>query len=144
MPLVIPISRHQDTVGPICRSVADAATILSVIAGPDPFDNFTLVQPMPVPDFTKALKNNALKGVRLGVPRLFQGQDMNIIAAFNESLEIMKEMGATIVDPADFPDAEELLVSKNASLVLSVDFKVRYIKKKTPKGVYEFFFSGWY
>ena len=112
----------------MCRSVADAAIILSVIAGPDSFDNFTLVQPSPVPDFTKALKVNALKGARLGVPRLFQGQDPNIIAAFNDSLEVMKEMGAIIVDPADFPDAEELLGSQNESLVLSVDFKVSYFK----------------
>ncbi|KAF8493345.1 amidase signature enzyme [Gautieria morchelliformis] len=121
---VIPISSHQDTVGPMCRSVADAATILSVIAGPDPLDNFTLVQPSPVPDFTKALKPDALKGVRLGVPRLFQPQDVNIVAAFNASLEIFKELGATIVDPADFPDAQELLVSNNETTVLNVDFKV--------------------
>lgn len=122
---VIPISSHQDTVGPMCRSVADAATILSVIAGPDPLDNFTLAQPEPVPDFSKALNPNALKGVRLGVPRLFQPQDVNIIAAFNASLEIIKGLGATIVDPADFPDAEELLASNNETTVLNVDFKVR-------------------
>lgn len=109
----------------MCRSVADAATILSVIAGRDPLDNFTLAQPEDVPDFTKALNPNALKGVRLGVPRLFQGSDMNIIAAFNESLGILKGLGATIVDPADFPDAEELLNSNNETTVLNVDFKVR-------------------
>jgi amidase len=40
-----------------------------VIAGPDPNDNFTLAQPFPVPDFTKALNKNALKGKRIGVPR---------------------------------------------------------------------------
>ncbi|KAF8511980.1 amidase signature enzyme [Gautieria morchelliformis] len=121
---VIPISSHQDTVGPMCRSVADAAIILSVIAGPDPLDNYTVIQPEPVPDFTKALQKHALKGVRLGVPRLFQGSDVNILAAFNASLEIMKELGATIVDSADFPDADEILASQNETTVLSVDFKV--------------------
>jgi len=40
-----------------------------VIAGPDPNDNFTLAQPLPVPDFTKALDKNSLKGKRIGVPR---------------------------------------------------------------------------
>jgi amidase len=108
----------------MCRSVADAAIILSVIAGPDPLDNYTLIQPEPVPDFTKALQKDALKGVRLGVPRLFQGKDVNILAAFNASLEIMKELGATIIDPADFPDADEILASQNETTVLSVDFKV--------------------
>jgi amidase len=124
MPPVIPISIHQDSVGPMCRSVADAAVILSVIAGLDPLDNYTLVQPEPVPDFTKALQKHALKGVRLGVSRLFQGKDVNILAAFNASLEIMKELGATIVDPADFPDADEILSSRNESTVVSVDLKV--------------------
>ena len=51
------------------RSVSDAAIVLSIIAGPDPKDNFTLAQPLPVPDFTKALDKNALKGKRIGVPR---------------------------------------------------------------------------
>ena len=87
-------------------------------------DNFTLAQPNDVPDFTKALDKNALKGVRLGVPRLFLGSDVNIIAAFNASLETLEGLGATIIDPAEFPDAEELLASNNETTVLTVDFKV--------------------
>ena len=126
------------------RSVADAAAILTVIAGRDPLDNFTLAQPAEVPDFSKALDKNALKGARLGIPRLFQGSDPNILAAFNESVEIIKGLGATIggllysltieansypmhhliVDPAEFPDATEILQSNNESTVLTVDFKV--------------------
>ena len=108
----------------MCRSVSDCATVLTTIAGRDPRDNFTLHQPSPVPDFTKALKTNALKGVRLGVPRLFVGTDANITKAFNESLDVMRSLGATIVDPADFPDATELRASGNSSIVLSADFKV--------------------
>ena len=76
--------------------MADAATILSIIAGPYPRDNFTLVQPLPVPDFTKALNPNALRGARLGIPRALQGSDPNILAAFNASVEIIKGLGATI------------------------------------------------
>lgn len=78
------------------RSVADAASILSVIAGRDPLDNFTLAQPIVVPDYSKALDKNALKGARLGIPRSFQGSDPNIIAAFNASVDIMVKLGATI------------------------------------------------
>ncbi|KIJ40411.1 hypothetical protein M422DRAFT_49157 [Sphaerobolus stellatus SS14] len=137
---VIPISINQDTVGPICRSVADCAAVLSIIAGRDPRDNFTLQQPLIVPDYTKALNPNALKGVRLGVPRLFVGNDNNITAAFNQSLDIMRSLGATIVDPADFPDAQELRASGNSSIVLSADFKVgvnQYISEllSVPTGV---------
>lgn len=76
--------------------MADAAAILTVIAGRDPLDNFTLAQPEPVPDFSKALNPHALKGARLGIPRSFQGSDPNIIAAFNASVEIIKGLGATI------------------------------------------------
>lgn len=109
----------------MARSVADAATILSVIAGKDPLDNFTLAQPPVVPDFSKALKADSLKGARLGVPRaFFAGEDVNIVAAFNASLVTLRNLGATIVDPADFLDTEELFTSNNETLVLMTDFKV--------------------
>lgn len=121
---VIPISVNQDTVGPMARSVTDAAQILNIIAGPDPLDNFTLAQPTPLPNFTLALDPNALKGVRLGVPRLFTGNDQNIIAAFNASIRIIKALGAEVVDPAEFPDAQEMLDSNNETIVLDADFKV--------------------
>lgn len=104
--------------------MTDAATVLSIIAGPDPLDNATLVQPLPVPDFTKALTPNALRGARLGVPRAFQSNDPNIMAAFNASIDIIRGLGAVVVDPAEFPDAQELLASDNETTVLNVDFKV--------------------
>jgi amidase len=122
--IVIPISENQDTVGPMARSVADAAVILSAIAGRDPLDNFTLTAPALVPDFSKALRKDALQGVRLGVPRLFLSRDPNIDRAFNASLLTLMNLGATIVDPAEFPDANELLTSTNEYIVLSADFKV--------------------
>ncbi|KAI0819875.1 amidase signature enzyme [Trametes gibbosa] len=122
---VIPISAHQDTVGPMARSVADAATVLSIIAGRDPRDNFTLAQPPIVPDYTKALKVDGLKGVRLGVPRrFFTRTNTNIVAAFNASLDTIRKLGATIVDPADFPDFEELEASRNETIVTQTEFKV--------------------
>ncbi|KAI0634590.1 amidase signature enzyme [Trametes polyzona] len=128
---VIPISEHQDTVGPMARSVADAAAILSIIAGRDPRDNFTLAQPARVPDYTLALNPNALKGARLGVPRKFVALLDDVrIAALNASLDTLRKQGATIVDSADFPDSDELLASNNETIVLNTDFKVdveRYI-----------------
>ncbi|KAI0291777.1 amidase signature enzyme [Multifurca ochricompacta] len=137
---VIPISENQDTVGPMTRSIADAAIVLTAIAGRDPLDSFTLAAPAHVPDFTKALKKDALSGVRLGVPRLFLSGDPNIDGAFNASLATLKQLGATIVDPAEFPDANELLASNNETLVLDADFKVdveKYIAGllKVPTGV---------
>lgn len=132
MSIVIPITEHQDTIGPIVRSMSDAAIVLSVIAGPDPNDNFTLTQPQPVPDFTKALNKNALAGKRIGVPRTIflnesiTGNDPAINIAFEEALDIIRALGATVVDPADLPSAEEMIVSNNETLIANVDFKVEH------------------
>ncbi|EMD38876.1 hypothetical protein CERSUDRAFT_46957 [Gelatoporia subvermispora B] len=128
---VIPISEHQDTVGPIVRSMADAAVVLSIIAGVDPNDNFTFAQPSPVPDFTKALNKDALKGKRIGVPRAvflndtITGNDPFIGQAFEEALNTIRSLGATVVDPADIPSAEQIIRSNAENLVLDVDFKIQ-------------------
>lgn len=128
---MVPISEHQDTVGPIVRSVADAAAVLSVIAGKDPNDNFTLAQPSPVPDYTKALDKNALRGKRIGVPRAvflndsISGNDPFVNQVFEQALDRLRSLGATVVDPADLPSAEAIVESNNETVVLDTDFKVR-------------------
>lgn len=115
------------------RSIADAAIVLSIIAGKDPNDNFTLAQPSPVPDYTKALNKNALKGKRIGVPRkvftndTVTGNDPFVNIVFNAALETLRTLGATVVDPADLPSAEEIAVSNNETVVLDVDFKVTFV-----------------
>ena len=107
----------------MARSVADA---LSVNAGRDPSDNATLTQPESVPDYRQALDAQALRGVRLGVPRIFLGTDENILGAFNESIEVIRKLGAVVVDPAEFPDAHKLMASTAEDTVLSTDFKVSH------------------
>ncbi|KAG5644846.1 hypothetical protein DXG03_007576 [Asterophora parasitica] len=126
---VIPISTHQDSVGPITRSVADAATVLSIIAGLDPNDGYTSAQPRAVPNYTKALSTQALEGRRIGVPRrVFMNSTITdrpseISEAFEGALAVLRSLGATIVDPADLPTADEILVSENEKIVLATDFK---------------------
>jgi amidase len=113
------------------RSVADAAAVLTVIAGFDPLDNYTSAAPKPIPDYTKALKKTALKGKRIGVPRkLFldkqaTGLSQAELDAFEGALKTIKSLGATIVDNADLPSAMEIQSSNNETIVLNVDFKVR-------------------
>ena len=115
------------------RSVTDAAIVLSIIAGPDPNDNFTLAQPTPVPDFTQALNKNALSGVRIGVPRAvflndsITGNDPSVNIAFEQAIETIRSLGATVVDPANLPSAEQIAVSNNETFVLNVDFKVTFL-----------------
>ncbi|KAJ7256617.1 amidase signature domain-containing protein, partial [Mycena rebaudengoi] len=128
---VIPITAHQDTFGPLARSFSDAAVVLSIIAGKDPNDNYTLTQPDEVPDFTKALNKSALIGKRIGVPRrAFLNETMtknhpSIGVAFEKALETLKSLGATIIDPADLPSADELVVSRNETNAAIADFKVQ-------------------
>jgi len=88
-----------------------------------------LAQPNVVPNYIKALKKDALVGKRIGVPRkVFLDVpdiiDETVAAAFETALTTIKELGATVVDPADLPSAEEVLTSNNETIVLDVDFKV--------------------
>jgi len=128
---VIPISEHQDTVGPLARSMSDAAIVLSIIAGPDPNDNFTLAQPLPVPNYSMALSNTSLVGKRIGVPRAvflndtLTGNDPYVNVVFEQALGTLRALGATIVDPADLPSAYDIYNSNNETVVLDTDFKVQ-------------------
>ena len=111
--LVVPISLHQDTVGPIAHTVRDAATVLSVIAGPDEHDNYTSAIPNNgvLPDYVAATKKPAnLTGVRIGVPRngmlesiTFAPINASYIGSeFDKALDVLRSLGAEVVDPANF------------------------------------------
>jgi len=126
---IIPASEHQDSAGILARSVTDAAVILRVIAGKDARDNYTLGQPNEVPDYMSGLRKTALRGVRLGVPRnLFENDSMaqltpEITAAFNASIQVFKKLGAIVIEPADYPAAEEIGRRITENVVLVRDFK---------------------
>src|SRR5690349_953265 len=67
---IIPISHTQDTAGPLCRTVADAAALLSALAGPDPRDPATAAAAAHAgKDYTKHLDRAGLRGARIGVAR---------------------------------------------------------------------------
>ena len=102
---IIPISHTQDTAGPLCRSVADAAALLSAMAGPDPRDVATAASARHVQrDYTKFLDPAGLRGVRIGVARakLFGYSGVTDRLA-EEALELLRREGAVLVDPADIP-----------------------------------------
>jgi amidase len=101
---IIPIAHSQDTAGPMCRTVADAATLLTALAGEDPRDAATKEGHGKIPpDYTKFLDANALKGARLGVARKYFGFSDDVDKLMNASIEELKKLGAVIVDPADLP-----------------------------------------
>jgi aspartyl-tRNA(Asn)/glutamyl-tRNA(Gln) amidotransferase subunit A len=86
-----------DQIGPMTRTVGDAALLLQVIAGPDPMDSTCL--DLPVPDYTAALQTG-LKGVRLGLPREYfvEGSDPEVLALARRAVETCRALGAEIVD----------------------------------------------
>jgi amidase len=110
---IIPISHTQDTAGPMARTVAEAAILLGVIAGPDPRDTATRAGAGKAhPDYAKFLDPDALKGARIGVARQYFGFNRDVDAMMDESLAAMRAQGAVLVDPVkvtpdrDFGEAE--------------------------------------
>jgi len=94
-------------VGPICRTVADAARVLDVIAGYDPKDELTAfsIGRMPPQPYVSYASQQRLDGVRIGVVReymnkkLFTAADEQTIDIVSRGAEDLKKLGATIVDP---------------------------------------------
>jgi len=100
---IIPIAHSQDTAGPMTRTVADAAALLSAMCGFDPADPTTrdLAGKPPV-DYTAFLDRKGLAGMRIGVPRKkLYGQSPAADAVAEAALDAMRREGAIIVDPAD-------------------------------------------
>jgi amidase len=103
---IIPISSTQDTAGPMARSVADAAALLSAMTGIDPTDaasarsNPTLAGQ----DFTRFLDPGALKGARIGVARNHFGWHPRIDSVMASSLKTLREQGAELIDITGLPD----------------------------------------
>lgn len=86
---IVPIAHSQDIAGPMARSVADAALLLSVLVDRGPR--------------TFALADGDASGLRVGVIRNFQGagRDADVEASFTAALGLLREAGAVLVDPVD-------------------------------------------
>ena len=103
---IIPISHSQDTAGPMTRTVADAAVLLSAMTGVDPRDRATKASTGKAVDYSKGLDTGALKGARIGVARKrYFGYSPAADKAIDAAIADMKARGAVIVDPADIPTA---------------------------------------
>ena len=105
---IIPISHTQDTAGPMGRCVADAAALLTVMAGGDPTDKATAAIPGPIPDYAANLDPGGLNGMRIGVSRNFFGFHEQVERIMAEALAAMKDAGAVIVDPANIETKGEM------------------------------------
>lgn len=106
---IIPISHTQDTAGPLCRTVADAALLLSAMAGPDSRDVATVSSAGHLQrDYTKFLDPAGLRGMRIGVARAkFFGYSDVTDRLAEAALDVLRREGAVLVDPANIPHAGE-------------------------------------
>lgn len=100
---IIPISHSQDTAGPMCRTVRDAAVLLSVIAGADPRDATTRAGAAHVADYAKQCIPGGLKGARIGVVRKLFNAGPAVDKVMESALAALREAGAVLVDPVGIP-----------------------------------------
>ncbi|MDI3317866.1 MAG: amidase [Bacillota bacterium] len=121
---VVPIAHSQDTVGPIARTVRDAALLLSAIAGPDERDPATRAAAAKAAgDYTRFLGGD-LRGVRIGVARQgFWGFSEKADAVCEGALQALRELGAELVDPADLPSPTRYKEDDAEMTVLLYEFK---------------------
>ena len=99
---IIPISHSQDTAGPMCRTVRDAAILLGALTGIDSRDVATSAsQGNSYTDYTQFLSASGLRGARIGLARNFTGFIPRVMALFDEAVAAMRAEGAIVVDPAN-------------------------------------------
>ncbi len=132
---IIPIAHSQDTAGPMARTVADVAVLLGALTGLDENDVTTrLSTKRALRDYTQFLDPQGLRGVRIGVARKMAGSDPRIRKIFDACLEVMKQLGAVIVDPVEVPNFNKL--HKTEWEVLHWEFKAdvnKYLASLGPK-----------
>jgi len=120
---IVPISPEQDTPGPMTRYVADAAAMLTVIAGSDPADPMTAEADAHRSDYLAGLDAKSLQGARIGVLRMTQGRSPQADQVFETALAAMKKAGAVLVEVKGVDEATLGKVSAAEGEALRVEFK---------------------
>jgi amidase len=121
---VVPISDTQDTVGVHGRSVADAATVLGALTGADSRDAKTAASVGKFSrNYTQYVSSAGLKGARIGIARQFTGATTETDDVFEQAVEVMRNAGAVVIDPVEFPSFDEFNADQSELIVLIFEFK---------------------
>ncbi|EYE92434.1 amidase signature enzyme, partial [Aspergillus ruber CBS 135680] len=135
---VVPLSLSQDSTGPLAKSTWDVAALLSIMAVHDEEDSYSqAAEPFRKKDYTAYLKKDGFKGLRIGVPRYpffnasITGARSEANGAIDKALLEIQKLGATVIDPVTFPNAEEFTYaypglperSNNETILLQYDLK---------------------
>ncbi len=101
---LVAFASSLDQIGPITRSVRDAALLLKVISGPDPRDSTSF--PQPVPDYPAQL-DGPIKGLKIGLPKEYMvgGVEPEIQTAVQSAIRKIEELGAEVHE-VSLPHAE--------------------------------------
>jgi amidase len=114
---VVPISAAQDTAGPMARTVADAAALLTALAGADEMDPATERAATEACDYTAFLQPDGLAGARLGVWREPSSKaDARTGAILETAIAVLRDAGAQVVDPVELADTDKLGEPEYAAL----------------------------
>ena len=142
---LIAFASSLDQIGPLTKSVREAAQVLEIISGHDPRDSTSAQRP--VPEFTQSL-NRDVRGLRIGVPRhlMTDAVDADVRTAFDEALDVSRSLGATVTD-VELPHADQgipvyyLVATAEASANLArfdgVRFGLRAHESSTLADMYE-------
>jgi len=119
---IIPISKTQDTAGPMARTVRDAAILLGALAGADAEDAVTSESQKKIQkDYTSFLDANGLLGKRIGIEKKFLEGHEGVVGLYKAAIDILKSKGAVVIE------VELLKATKEASAgeftVLQYEFK---------------------
>ena len=95
---LVAFSSSLDQGGPCARTVLDAALLHEAIAGHDPLDSTSI--DAPVPAVVEAAKMRDIRGMRIGIVKEFAGEGYQpgVMQRFNESVELLRELGAEVVE----------------------------------------------
>jgi amidase len=109
---IVPLNLASDIAGPMARTVADAAAVFQLVVGYDPNDSVTTAsRDRAIPDYSKALQRDGLKGARLGVlPQAYltATTDTQVVRVFARAVADLRKRGATVLDSVVIPELDSL------------------------------------
>jgi amidase len=114
---IVPISAAQDTAGPMARTVADAAALLTALAAADPADPAGAAAADRTADYTAFLDPGALRGARIGIWRDgCRDGGPPARAVLDAAVAALRDLGARVTDPVELPGAETVSDPEFAAL----------------------------
>lgn len=150
---IIPISKTQDTAGPIGKTVRDAALLLGTMTGIDPNDSITASgKGKALTDYTPFLKADGLQGKRIGIEKSFLKKHEGVDSLFKDAIDLMRSKGATLVElefvkikdlgnsegqllQYEFKDGLNAYLSKASGKVKSLEELIKFNKDNKEKAM---------